>query len=47
MRQLNYVEARTLAWHDVPAPSLLSDQVAEALAEPFTKLVLTVDEANA
>lgn len=28
MRQLNYVEARKLAWHDVPTPRLPSDKAA-------------------
>lgn len=28
MRQLNYLRARTLEWHDVPAPTLISDEAA-------------------
>lgn len=28
MRQLNYIKARTLEWHDVPAPSLPADHAA-------------------
>lgn len=28
MRQLNYIEARTLEWHDVPEPNLPSDKAA-------------------
>jgi alcohol dehydrogenase len=41
MRQLNYIEARTLAWHDVPAPSLPSAR--GALVRPLVVSTCDMD----
>jgi threonine dehydrogenase-like Zn-dependent dehydrogenase len=41
MRQLNYLEARTLAWHDVPEPSLPSDE--GALVRPIVVSTCDMD----
>jgi alcohol dehydrogenase len=41
MRQLNYIKAHTLEWHDVPAPSLPSD--AAALVRPLVVSTCDMD----
>lgn len=43
MRQLNYVKARTLEWHDVPEPQLTSDQAA--LVRPLAVTTCDMDGA--
>jgi len=43
MLQLNYIKARTLEWHDVPAPALVSEKaalVADVIAVPWAEHML-------